>query len=647
MAHGSKRPAWLVAGILFICSVSVSLAGTTGKIAGKVSDVDGAPLPGVAVMVESTRLGATTDTEGRFVVLQVPAGVRTVTARLIGYRSTSVTNTTVSADLTTQLNFTLDVQAVETEAVVVQATRPPIEKDVTSSQIIIGAEQVANAPVSEVLDYLAYEPGVGIQKENELTIRSGGPEEIRFQVDGMDRTDALTNKGLTHLNQTLVSEVTVLTGGFNAEYGNMRSGVVNAIYKDGTERSWGLPWVAAVVSGAPAQKKHFGPRAYSPDQYDFQIMADPANTGAMMPKREDLNDDGVQDADEPIVYKADGTPELVPLDNVNTIFWSDLYEVTRNDTAIQSMRENNFSLYKQLFQLNTFPGWKKRKGAFGRGVYNFRGWEPEELREVWEWTSNMNEVAWTYGGSPDYNIDFSVGQALPNRWGGIVFGYSYAKVMTALPAVRNFYSDKTIDVKLTLTPTDNLKLMANYLIGEGLSSGAAAHGATRGAELELGGSVAGNDPISIRTPGALSGQVNHHSEDRENNKSNLSLNAELNGEYRQVGGSLTYTLSPTTIFEFGFSRLETEWNQPRVAPRADVTDFRGGYKHQKSYAWGGKGGLLDYLSGNHIYTWVKLPKFEQQDDGSFVDRAGFGELPHPPRSREEFQYYSQQPLGVA
>ena len=56
-----------------------------------------------------------------------------------------------------------------------------------------------------VLDFMAYEPGVSIKNETQLEIRGGGAEEIRFQVDDLDRTDALTSKGLTHLNMSLVS----------------------------------------------------------------------------------------------------------------------------------------------------------------------------------------------------------------------------------------------------------------------------------------------------------------------------------------------------------------------------------------------------------------------------------------------------------
>ena len=66
-----------------------------------------------------------------------------------------------------------------------------------------------------------------------------------------------------------MSEVTLLTGGFNAEYGNVRSGMVNVIVKEGSERGSLIPWFSASATYAPPQKKHHGPGAYDRDEYDY------------------------------------------------------------------------------------------------------------------------------------------------------------------------------------------------------------------------------------------------------------------------------------------------------------------------------------------------------------------------------------------
>jgi carboxypeptidase-like protein/TonB-dependent receptor-like protein len=201
-------------------------AGTNGKIMGKIVDFRSEPLPGVAVTISGTRLGTTSDPDGRYFIMQVKPGTHEVRAQLIGYSTVIVQGVRVNIDLTSEVNFKLSEKSLTVESVVVTATRPDIEKDVTSSQTIVDGSRASEMPVSQILDVLGYEPGVAVSENNELTIRGGGPSEVRFQVDGMERVDALTRKAHTKLNQVLVSEVTVLTGGFNAEYGNVRSGMI-------------------------------------------------------------------------------------------------------------------------------------------------------------------------------------------------------------------------------------------------------------------------------------------------------------------------------------------------------------------------------------------------------------------------------------
>jgi len=606
--HGKRTRWWSLFsfGLLALGLTGVVSAGTTGKIAGKVLDANGAPLPGVAITIEGTRLGASSDADGQYIILQVQPGERTVTAQLIGYQTVSIKRVVVNADLTTQVNFRLQEEVLQVGSLVVTAERPEIEADVTSSQIIVSSDQVSDAPVPSVLDYMAYEPGVSLAKGNELRIRGGNADEIRFKVDDLDRTDALTNKGLTHLNLTLVSEVTVLTGGFNAEYGNMRSGVVNAVYKDGSERGWGPPWVSTVLSMAPTQRKHFGPGAYDSDQYDYLLKADPAITGATMPERDD---------DGNIVLDGNGDPVLVPLDNLSTVYWPDLYDVTRNNEEFQELFQSNKNQYV------AFRGWDARaQQALFFGAFNRRNWTGKQMREAWQWEANMNEQVWEYANEPDRNIDLSLGQALPNRWGGIVLGYSFAKAMTAVPAIRPYYTDEAFDAKLTLTPVDKLKVRLSMMVGNNRSTGAGdrANAVTADELADQGGGVVyGNDPVGLRAPSQLISSVMATAENAPNNKLNLSYNSRLNGDYSQYGGTVTYTFSPTTFLEMSMSHLTTDWDQPRDPPRADVTDFSGGYSPNNSYAWGGRNGLLHQVTGLPVFIWKPMPEYELVD-GEYV-----------------------------
>ena len=80
-----------VAAALWACALACAFApeavraGTTGKIAGRVVDAKGAPLVGVSVAVPSLRVGAESDTDGRFTILNVAPGAYDVRANLLGY----------------------------------------------------------------------------------------------------------------------------------------------------------------------------------------------------------------------------------------------------------------------------------------------------------------------------------------------------------------------------------------------------------------------------------------------------------------------------------------------------------------------------------------------------------------------------------
>ena len=512
-----------------------TFAATTGIISGTVTDASGMPLPGAAVMIEGTRLGASTDADGQYMILQVPPGEYTVTSQLIGFNPTSVVDVRVNADLTSRVNFRLDQEAIEIDAIIVTAQRDPIRVDVTSSQMIVDAQRVSEMPVNQMLDMLNYQPGVNVVRGNELEIRGGGPSEIRFQVDGVDRTDGLTGKGYTQLNQVLVSEVTLLTGGFNAEYGNVRSGMVNVVVKEGGERASMIPWVAAVVGYAPAQKKHFGPGGYDLDQYDYWrlLETDSAKTGG-------------------------------------PIYWPDLYEKTSTDTAFMSYVDSRRAQYR------VYQGWNEVvKSANSSGLrygppYMHNGWTVDDIKEAWSWETNLNEQVWQYSHQPDVSADIAMGWALPRKLGGLVLGYSYNREMTAVPALIPYYRDRQFEAKLTLTPVDNLKLNIGYMRSDSRATGASYGELLFNPEGEATKArVSGTDPVALRSPTELVRSVNEAEAEARNSKVNLSYSSPLLGEFNQIMGSLTYTFGPRTFVTASFGRSKSTWDLLRDVPRAD------------------------------------------------------------------------------
>lgn len=214
--------------------VPISLfAQTTGKIAGTVTDREtGDPLPGANVVVEGTTLGAATDINGNYVILNVPVGTYAVRASFIGYETVTVRNIRVSIGLTTELNFELPSEALEVGEIEVVAERPLVNKNATNTIKIVSSEDIENLPVRGYANVAGLQGGV-VQVGGTLYVRGGRPEEVQFYVDGVSQNDPFTLNRAGDLINNSIEEVQVQTGGFNAEYGFANSGIIQVTTKTG------------------------------------------------------------------------------------------------------------------------------------------------------------------------------------------------------------------------------------------------------------------------------------------------------------------------------------------------------------------------------------------------------------------------------
>ncbi len=230
-----------IAALLLLACPLAALAGTTGKISGRVLDPKKQPLTSVNVMVIGAPLGALTDESGRFSILNVPAGTYTVKISLLGYRTVTTTNVSVSADNTTRLDVDLAEAPVAMQEVVVSARRPVVEVNRTSTLATVSREEIKKLPVQELQDVVNLQAGVV-----EGHFRGGRAGEVQYQVDGVTVNNAYDNTTSLRLDRSLLEEVQVISGTFDAEYGQAMSGVVNAVLRRGTEK---FEWDGEVLSG--------------------------------------------------------------------------------------------------------------------------------------------------------------------------------------------------------------------------------------------------------------------------------------------------------------------------------------------------------------------------------------------------------------
>lgn len=222
--------------LLLLLFSNLSFAGTTGKIAGRVIDSKTRePIPAVNIVIEGTNYGTATNVEGYYVINNVPPGVYTLVVSAIGYEKKIIKNVKVSADFTTRLNIELSEEAIQLETIVVEAQTPLIREDLTSTQATIDVDQIEALPVENIHQILSLQAGITQGVGGELHIRGGRTSEIAYAVNGITITNPFDNSPMVEIATNAVQEITVVSGTFNAEYGNALSGVVNTITKEGSQ----------------------------------------------------------------------------------------------------------------------------------------------------------------------------------------------------------------------------------------------------------------------------------------------------------------------------------------------------------------------------------------------------------------------------
>ena len=237
------------------------MAGTTGKIAGVVKDAStGELLSGCTMMIEGTTLGGASNAQGEFFIINVRPGRYTVRATMIGYKDYRVTNIQVVVDLTTHVDFLMKATTLGVEEIIVTADRPLVEKDVTSKLSVISSDEIINMPVANIQDIIATKAGFTTDAEGEIHVRGGRTGEIAYMIDGMYVEDPLYGGNNSMMNKDAIEEIMVLSGTFNAEYGDAMSSIVNIVTKEGGEKYHGkVEYTSPMLNQSPyRQKDAFG-----------------------------------------------------------------------------------------------------------------------------------------------------------------------------------------------------------------------------------------------------------------------------------------------------------------------------------------------------------------------------------------------------
>ena len=221
----------------FLLSLFFIKADGAGSIAGRITDSKaGAGLPGVNIMIKGTYYGTASDLEGRYRLIDIPPGSYDLEVSIIGYKIILRTGVLIRPDSTVTIDFKMEETVLSFgEDVVVMGKKPLFDVDETSSIARVRREDIETKVVSSVEDILSEQIGVTTQ-DNEIHIRGGRIDESIFVVDGFSVKDPLSGySGNLFVNADAIEELEIITGGYNAEYGQAMSGVVNIKLKEGRD----------------------------------------------------------------------------------------------------------------------------------------------------------------------------------------------------------------------------------------------------------------------------------------------------------------------------------------------------------------------------------------------------------------------------
>src|SRR3990172_7566896 len=181
--------------------------GTTGKIAGTIKDSkDGSPLIGAVISVEGTTMRAGSDDNGQYAILNVPVGTFSVKCTYVGYETQIQNNVKVSADITTTVDFLLEVGGIKTDTLVIEVKRRTLPTE--TSGRIIGTEFIENTGIRGIENIAAKTSGVvQDEKGTAINIRGGRTGETQVIIDGVVTNNPLDRSSSANVSNAALQEL--------------------------------------------------------------------------------------------------------------------------------------------------------------------------------------------------------------------------------------------------------------------------------------------------------------------------------------------------------------------------------------------------------------------------------------------------------
>ena len=216
-----------------------ALAGTTGGIQGYVTDVNGHPMAGVAVSVAAPSYATHTVTgpNGYYALNGLPLDTYTVSFSKTGFQTVTIPGATTTQDQSLRVDARMLTETKTLARVTVRGTTSLIQPTQTADTYVINQTTLSNlnGTPQDPNGFQAFNslPGVTTDNAGYPVIRAGAENDLGYQLDGVDNTDAVTGQFLNAASLNGVRSVQLSTGGYDVSEGNTNSGVINEVVNRG------------------------------------------------------------------------------------------------------------------------------------------------------------------------------------------------------------------------------------------------------------------------------------------------------------------------------------------------------------------------------------------------------------------------------
>ncbi|MFZ4427293.1 MAG: TonB-dependent receptor [Saprospiraceae bacterium] len=244
-----------LATLLFLAGISAS--AQNAAIRGTVLDKkDGVPLPFATIRIEGTDIGTVANTEGFFILSDIPPGDYVVVIELLGYGAVRE-QIALQVGALLYKRFFMEPEAIELQRVDISAERQLARISPQVGLLTVSREQILSMPAigasADLAQYLSLLPGVVSTGDQggQLYLRGGAPVQNKVLLDGMTLFNPFHSIGLFSVFETeTIRSADIHSAGFQSEYGGRMSAVMDIKTREGNTQKF-----SGLVAASPFQAK--------------------------------------------------------------------------------------------------------------------------------------------------------------------------------------------------------------------------------------------------------------------------------------------------------------------------------------------------------------------------------------------------------